>query len=162
MFSLFTGIVFKFHFHVQDSAKNSFAFLSVSLDIFPDLLFYTKIAFRFLEKETLGIAVLQSNGVTNVITVFKSYQHVSRTFLESSCAFCLMQINFLLSCARGHESKKQYTSIMRTLTCKHKICERKLVHWSPDFIVLHVFNDLETCRPYKLMTNLEIDKFLKT
>ena len=50
---------------------------------------------------------------------------------------------------------------MRTLTCKHKICERKLVHWSPDFIVLHVFNYLETCRPYKLMTNLEIDKFLK-
>ena len=51
--------------------------LSVSLDFFPDLLFYTKIAFRFLEKETLGIAVLQSNGVTNIITVFKSYQHVS-------------------------------------------------------------------------------------
>ena len=58
--------------------------LSVSLDFFPDLLFYTKIAFRFLEKETLGIAVLQSNGVTNIITVFKSYQHVSRTFLESN------------------------------------------------------------------------------
>ena len=57
--------------------------LSVSLDFFPDLLFYTKRAFRFLEKETLGIAVLQSNGVTN-ITVFKSYQHVSRTFLESN------------------------------------------------------------------------------
>ena len=50
---------------------------------------------------------------------------------------------------------------MRTLTCKHKICERKVVHWSPDFIVLNVFNDLETCRPYKLMTNLEIDNFLK-
>ena len=49
----------------------------MSLDFFPDLLFYTKIAFRF------GIAVLQSNGVTNIITVFKSYQHVSRTFLES-------------------------------------------------------------------------------
>ena len=46
-------------------------------------------------------------------------------------------------------------------SCKHKICERKVVHWSPDFIVLRVFNDLETCRPYKLMTNLEIDKFLK-
>ena len=58
--------------------------LSVSLDFFPDLLFYTKIAFRFLEKETLGIAVLQSNGVTNIITVFKSYKHVSRTFLESN------------------------------------------------------------------------------
>ena len=56
----------------------------LSLDFFPDLLFYTKIAFRFLEKETLGIAVLQSNGVTNIITVFKSYQHVSRTFLESN------------------------------------------------------------------------------
>ena len=50
---------------------------------------------------------------------------------------------------------------MRTLTCKHKIWEKKVVHWSPDFIVLHVFNDLETCRPYKLMTKLEIDKFLK-
>ena len=50
---------------------------------------------------------------------------------------------------------------MRTLTCKHKIWEKKVVHLSPDFIVLHVFNDLETCRPYKLMTKLEIDKFLK-
>ena len=56
----------------------------MSLDFFPELLFYTKIAFRFLEKETLGTAVLQSNGVTNIITVFKSYQHVSRTFLESN------------------------------------------------------------------------------
>ena len=54
------------------------------LDFFPDLLFYTKIAFRFLEKEILGIVVLQSNGVTNIITVFKSYQHVSQTFLESN------------------------------------------------------------------------------
>ena len=142
-------------------SKKFICILSVSLDFFPDLLFYTKIAFRFLEKETLGIVVLQSNGVTNIITVFKSYQHVSRTFLESNWAFCLMQMNVLLSCARGHESKKQYTWIMRTLTCKHKICERKVVHWSPDFIALRVFNDLETCRPYKLMTNLEIDKFLK-
>ena len=48
---------------------------------------------------------------------------------------------------------------MRTLTCKHKIWEKKVVHWSPDFIALRVFNDLETRRPYKLMTNLEIDKF---
>ena len=65
-------------------SKKFICILSVSLDFFPDLLFYTKIAFRFLEKETLGIAVLHSNGVTNVITVFKSYQHVSRTFLESN------------------------------------------------------------------------------
>ena len=53
-------------------SKKFICILSVSLDFFPDLLFYTKIAFRFLEKETLGIAVLQSNGVTNIITVFKS------------------------------------------------------------------------------------------
>ena len=65
-------------------SKKFICILSVSLDFFPDLLFYTKIAFRFLEKETLGIVVLQSNGVTNIITVFKSYQHVSRTFLESN------------------------------------------------------------------------------
>ena len=65
-------------------SKKFICILSVSLDFFPDLLFYTKIAFRFLEKETLGIAVLQSNGVTNIITVFKSYKHVSRTFLESN------------------------------------------------------------------------------
>ena len=103
-------------------------------EFFPDLLFYTKIAFRFLEKETLSIVVLQSNGVTNIITVFKSYQHVSRTFLESNWAFCLMQMNVLLSCARGHESKKQYTWIMRTLTCKHKIWEKKVVHWSPELL----------------------------
>ena len=49
-------------------SKKFICILSVSLDFFPDLLFYTKIAFRFLEKETLGIAVLQSNGVTNIIT----------------------------------------------------------------------------------------------
>ena len=65
-------------------SKKFICILSVSLDFFPDLLFYTKIAFRFLEKETLGFAILQSNGVTNIITVFKSYQHVSRTFLESN------------------------------------------------------------------------------
>ena len=65
-------------------SKKFICILSVSLDFFPDLLFYTKIAFRFLEKETLGIAVFQSNGVTNIITVFKSYKHVSRTFLESN------------------------------------------------------------------------------
>ena len=65
-------------------SKKLICILSVSLDFFPDLLFYTTIAFRLLEKETLCIAVLQSNGVTNVITVFKSYQHVSRTFLESN------------------------------------------------------------------------------
>ena len=82
MSSLFTGIVFNFHFHVHSSEKKFICILSVSLDFFPDLLFYTKIAFRFLEKEILGIAVLQSNGVTNIITVFKSYKHVSRTFLE--------------------------------------------------------------------------------
>ena len=29
------------------------------------------------------------------------------------------------------------------------------------FIALHVFNVLETCRPYKLMINLEIVKFFK-
>ena len=42
-----------------------------------------------------------------------------------------MQMNFLLSCARGHESKKkkQYTRIIKA----QKICEKKLVHWSPDF-----------------------------
>ena len=65
-------------------SKKFICILSVSLDLFPDLLFYTNIAFRFLEKETLGIAALQSNGVTNIITVFKSYKHVSRTFLESN------------------------------------------------------------------------------
>ena len=65
-------------------SKKFICILSVSLDFFPDLLFYTKIAFRFLEKEILGVAVLQTNGVTNIITVFKSYQHVSRTFLESN------------------------------------------------------------------------------
>ena len=37
----------------------------------------------------------------------------------------------------------------------------KLVHWRPYFIALHVFNDIETCRPYKLMTILEIVKFLE-
>ena len=72
-----------------------------------------------------------------------------------------MQINFLLRPARENESCLQCPWIMTTLTFKHKICERKLVHWSPKFIVLHVFNYLETCRPYKLMINLEIDKFLK-
>ena len=65
-------------------SKKFICILSMSLDFFPDLLFYTKIAFLFLEKETLGIAVLQSNGVTNIIAVFKSYKHVCRTFLESN------------------------------------------------------------------------------
>ena len=50
---------------------------------------------------------------------------------------------------------------MGTLTCKHKICEKKVVHWSPDFIPLRVFNDLEPCSPYKLISNLSFDKFLK-
>ena len=54
-------------------SKKFICMLSVSLDFFPDLLFYTKIAFRFQEKETLGIAVLQSNGVTNIITVYVSF-----------------------------------------------------------------------------------------
>ena len=31
----------------------------------------------------------------------------------------------------------------------------------PNFIALQVFNDIETCRPYKLMIKLEIAKFLK-
>ena len=53
-------------------SKKIICILSVSLDFFPDLLFYAKIAFRFLEKETLGIAVLQSNGVTNIITVISA------------------------------------------------------------------------------------------
>ena len=41
------------------------------------------------------------------------------------------------------------------------ICDLRSEFGPFDFIVLNVFNDLETCRPYKLMTNLEIDKFLK-
>ena len=36
-------------------SKKFICILSVSLDFFPDLLFYTKIAFRFLEKETLAL-----------------------------------------------------------------------------------------------------------
>ena len=31
----------------------------------------------------------------------------------------------------------------------------------PNFIALYVFNDIETCRPYNLMIQLEIAKFLK-
>ena len=31
----------------------------------------------------------------------------------------------------------------------------------PDFIALYVFNDIETCKPYNVMINLKIAKFLK-
>ena len=31
-----------------------------------------------------------------------------------------------------------------------------------NFIALYVFNDIETCRPYKVMINLKIVKFLKS
>ena len=41
-------------------------------------------------------------------------------------------------------------------------CAKKgFVHLMPSFIALQVFNDLETCRPYKLMINLKIVKFVK-
>ena len=48
---------------------------------------------------------------------------------------------------------------MRTLSCKHKICDKTLVHCSPDLTALNIFNDLETCRPNKLMITLAIVKF---
>ena len=42
-----------------------------------------------------------------------------------------------------------------------EIGEEILVHWRPSFIALHVVNDLETCRPYGLIINLEVIKFVK-
>ncbi len=49
---------------------------------------------------------------------------------------------------------------MRTLACKHKICKKKKpVQLRPDFTALNVFNVLETCKLYQLMTILEFVNF---
>ena len=62
--------------------------------------------------------------------------------------------------ARVYETWKQYPWIIKTFSCKHEICEKKLVFWSPNFIALHIFNSLQTCRLYKIIINLVIVKVL--
>lgn len=47
-------------------------------------------------------------------------------------------------------------------TWKHKIWETNLLHYPPKFIALHIFNDIETCRSYRLMTNpVMVKKFIE-
>ena len=50
---------------------------------------------------------------------------------------------------------------MRTLTCKHKIGGKNWLYLRPYLKAFPVFNVLETCREYLLITDLQIVEFIK-
>ena len=72
-----------------------------------------------------------------------------------------MQIYIFACCARTYETWKQCQSIMRTLTCKHKIWGGNWLYLRPYLKAFPVFNVLKTCREYFLTTDLGIVEFIQ-
>ena len=78
---------------------------------------------------------------------------------ESNWAVRLMQMHFLLNlCTRIWGLKK----IPVNNEVAHDMWDSKLVLLRPNFINSRIFNNLETCRPYKMMTQLSTDNCFKT